>query len=186
MKKLLTFLIFSALVFFGCNQESEITSPVNTGPNKQLKLISLPLPSSGLTLESQTYTQDINGIIGGNFYAEFSYQATSGIIDQIAFLEFNAGAFSGVKTISQTFNTGGAAMEFGPSIQFQAVVKYSYLIKGLDLSGINPVTLDFVFIDASGNMYPCEYESVSMDEATGMLLVIDAEIPHFSRYGFVN
>jgi hypothetical protein len=186
MKKLLTFLIFSALVFFGCNQESEITSPVDTGPILNKKLISLPLPSSGLTIEAWTDFKEVNGNYGGEFYSDYSYQSSTGTVNQYSTLDFYAGAFSGVKTISQTFNTGGAAMQFGPSMQFQAVVKYSYKITGIDVSGINPNTLDFVYIDANGDMYPVNYESVSMDEATGMLEVVDAEIPHFSRYGFVN
>ena len=186
MKKLLTFLLFSVFLLIGCNQESEITSPVNTGPNTQLKLIALPLPSSGLTIEAQTFTKNISGYYGGVFSAEYHYQSNSGIVSQYSTLDFSSGAFSGTKTISQTFNTGGAAMEFGPSMQFQADVEYSYTIYGADLTGINQATLDFVYIDASGNMYPVEYESVSMDENTGMLKVVAAKLPHFSRYGFVN
>jgi hypothetical protein len=179
-------LLFSALVFFGCNQESEITSPVDTGQILNKKLISLPLPSSGLTTETWTDFKEINGNYGGEFYSDYSYQSSTGIVNQYSTLDFDPGAFSGVKTISQTFNTGGAAMQFGPSMQFQAEVEYSYKITGVDVSGINPASLDFVYIDANGNMYPVEYESVSVDEATGMLEVVDAEIPHFSRYGFVN
>ena len=85
-----------------------------------------------------------------------------------------------------TFNTGGAAMEFGPPMQFQAVVEYTYKITGIDLTGVNPNTLDFVYIDANGNMYSVEYDYVQMDQTTGMLKVVNAVLPHFSRYGFVN
>jgi hypothetical protein len=186
MKKLLTFLLFSIFLFIACNQESEITSPVDGGSEHQLTLIQLPLPSGVLAVETQTYYKDINGTYGGEFSADYSYQSSSGTVSQYSILDFDPGAFSGVKTISQTFNTGGAAMEFGPSMQFQATVKYTYTITGADLSGINAATLDFVYIDANGNMYPVNYESVSMDETTGMLQVINAELPHFSRYGFVN
>jgi hypothetical protein len=186
MKKLLIFLLFSALVFFGCNQETEITAPVDTGMILNKTLISLPLPSGGLMLDSYTNYKDINGNYGGEFYAEYSYQSSAGTVNQYSTLDFDAGAFSGIKTISQTFNTGGAAMLFGPSMQFQDEVRYSYKITGIDVTGINPSTLQFVYIDANGNMYPVEYLSVNMDEATGMLEVVDAVIPHFSRYGFVN
>jgi hypothetical protein len=186
MKKLLTFLLFSVLVFFGCNQESGITSPLDSGPEHQLKLILLPQPSSGLTVETQTFYKEINGNIGGEFSEDYIYQSNSGPVGQSSTLNFSPGAFAGWKNISQTFNTGGAAMEFGPSMQFQATVKYSYTITGVDLSGVNQATLTFVYIDANGNMYPVNYESVDMDEATGMLQVVNAELPHFSRYGFVN
>jgi len=77
-------------------------------------------------------------------------------------------------------------MEFGPAMQFQARVDYTYKITGLDLTGVNPETLDFVYIDANGNMYAVEYDYVTMDASTGMLKVVNAVLPHFSRYGFVN
>jgi hypothetical protein len=77
-------------------------------------------------------------------------------------------------------------MEFGPSMQFQVDVEYTYTIYGADLTDITEENLDFVYIDVSGNMYPVPYESVSMDTTNGMLKVVNAELPHFSRYGFVN
>lgn len=186
MKKLLIFMLFSALAFFGCNQESEITSPLNTGPDTQLKLIALPLPSSGLTIETQTYTQWIDGNNGGEFQKWYGYQSSTGWVIQFADLDFLPGAFSGGENISMTFNTGGAAMDFGPPMQFQAVVEYTYKITGVDLTGVNPNTLDFVYIDASGIMHNVEYDYVAMDVSTGMLKVVNAILPHFSRYGFVN
>ncbi len=182
MKQLLIFLLFSALVFFGCDQESEITAPLD----HQYKLVKLPLPSSGMHIYGQHEYLDINGASGGEFYANYSYQSNTGQVDQYSTLNFSPGAFSGTKTISQTFNTDGAAMEFGPPMQFSATVKYTYEITGVDVSGINPNTLTFVYIDANGNMYPVPYESVSMDTNTGTLKVVNAELPHFSRYGFVN
>ena len=186
MKKLLTFLLISVFLLIGCNQESEITSPVESGSEHQLKLIQLPQSSSGLTLETQTYTQWINGNNGGEFQKWHSYQSTTGTVTQFADLDFLPGAFSDWKNISMTFNTGGAAMDFGPPMQFQAVVEYTYKITGVDLTGVNPNTLDFVYIDANGNMYSVEYDSVEMDQNTGMLKVVNAVLPHFSRYGFVN
>ena len=186
MKYLLSSVLFSFLIFWGCTQESEITSPVDTGSSHQYKLISLPVPASGLTVETQTYTQWVNGYNGGEFSAEYSYQSNSGTVSQYSTLDFIPGVFSGWKNISQTFNTGGAAMEFGPPMQFQNTVKYTYTIYGADLTGIDPNTLNFVYIDANGNMYPVQYDSVSMDESTGMLQVVNAVLPHFSRYGFVN
>jgi hypothetical protein len=128
----------------------------------------------------------IDGEEGGSFYAEYSYQSNSGPVDQYSTLVFYENAFDNSKQISQTFNHEGAAMKFGPSMQFQATVKYTYTIYGADLTGLDPNTLDFVYIDANGNMYPVPYESVSMDQNTGMLQVVKAELPHFSRYGFVN
>jgi len=187
MKKLLTLSLLSFLLFFGCNQESEITSPVDNSPNSQLKLISLPIPSNGLAVESgHTVYKYINGQKGGNFYAEYGYQSYTGMIYQSSYLVFEPGAFYGYKNISKTFNTTGASMIFGPSMQFQGEVKYTYKVTGLDLSGVDPNTLDFVYIDANGNMIPVEYDHIAMAQSSGTLAVYGAKLPHFSRYGFVN
>jgi hypothetical protein len=187
MKKLLTFLLFSVFLLIGCNQESEITAPVDTGTNHQYKLISLPAPAAGLQIESaHTEYKYIDGEEGGTFYAEYSYQSNNGTVSQYSTLNFYEEAFSGLKNISQTFSSEGAAMVFGPSMQFQATVKYTYTIYGADLTGVNPNTLDFVYIDANGNMINVQYDYVDMDQNSGMLKVVNARLPHFSRYGFVN
>ena len=182
--KLLTSFLFVTLIFLlGCDQVTEINAPSTKVLNK--KLITLPEPI-GPSIESQTYTQHVNGYYGGEFQKSDTYQTSSGEIFQFADMDFEPGAFSGTKTISMTFNTGGAAMEFGPSMVFANDVEYTYIISGLDLTGVNPNTLEFVYIDASGNMYTVAYDYVTMDLATGMLKVKNAVLPHFSRYGFVN
>jgi hypothetical protein len=187
MKYLFTIALFSVLIPLGCNQESEIILPDDPGSNHQLKLISLPLPSSGLTIESgHTVYKYINGYKGGNFYAEYSYQSNSGMIYQASYLVFEPGAFYSYENISKTFSTTGASMVFGPLMQFQGEVKFTYKVTGLDLSGLNPKTLDFVYIDATGNMYAIEYDNIAIDLNSGTLAVYGAELPHFSRYGFVN
>ena len=183
MKNLTVFFIAMLIFLLGCDQVTEINAPPEKILNK--RLIALPEPI-GPAIESQTYYQNINGYYGGEFQKWDSYQTNSGTIYQFSDLDFLPGAFSGTKTISMTFNHDGAAMELGPPMVFLAEVEYTYKIYGLDLTGVNPNTLDFVYIDASGNMYAVEYDYVTMDATTGMLKVVNAILPHFSRYGFVN
>lgn len=188
MKHLTIFLFATLLLTLGCEQTTEVNSPVNAPQERVLnkQLIALPTPI-GLSVETQTYTQDINGSTGDVFQRSYSYQDNSGeTIYQSADLEFFSGAFSGTKNISMTFNTGGAAMDLGPSMQFQVDVEYTYKITGLDLTGLDPNTLEFVYIDSNGDMYTVDYDYVDMDASTGMLKVKDAKLNHFSRYGFVN
>ena len=184
MKLITSAFLLTLLFFSGCDQVTEINAPQERVINKQL--INLP-QRVGLGVETITYTQDINGANQSEFQKTYSYQNSSGgTVFQFGDLDFFPGSFTGTKTISMTFNTGGAAMEFGPAMQFQARVDYTYKITGLDLTGVNPETLDFVYIDANGNMYAVEYDYVTMDASTGMLKVVNAVLPHFSRYGFVN
>jgi hypothetical protein len=182
--KLLTSIFFVTLLFvLGCDQITEINAPQERVLNK--RLISIPEPKD-LSIESQTYYKDITGEYGGEFQKWYSYQSSTGTISQFFDLDFFPGAYSGTKNISATFNMDGAAIELGPSMQFSADVEYTYKIYGLDLTGINPATLEFVYIDANGDMYTVDYDYVTMDVNSGMLKVVNAILPHFSRYGFVN
>ena len=187
MKILIT--SFALLLMFnvGCNEQTGISSPEQSSTN-QLKLISLPVPSGGLGVESEyTVSKNIDGAVGGSFWASYSYKGgPKGTVYMTSGLNFPANSYNGVKNISQTFSSTGAAMVFGPSMQFNAKVDYTLKIGGLDLTGVNPETVKFVYIDSNGNIYPCEYSSIAVDITNGVLAVYNAKIPHFSRYGFVN
>lgn len=185
MKLITSAFLLTLLFFSGCDQVTEINAPQERIMNKQL--INLPTPT-GLGVEDlHTEYKDINGYYGGWFSEAFTYQGgQNGNVSINSTLHFFSNSFSGTKTISQTFNTETAAITFGPSMQFNVNVDYTLTITGVDLTGVNPNTLDFVYIDANGNMYACQYEYVTMDLSTGMLKVKNAKLSHFSRYGFVN
>jgi hypothetical protein len=185
MKHIISFLLVALLFLLGCDQVNEINAPQDQILNKQL--ISLPLPTGLVVEDLHTEYKDINGYYGGWFSEAFSYQGgTTGTVNINSTLHFFANSFTGTKTITQTFNTETAAITFGPSMQFNIPVDYTLIITGADLTGVNPATLDFVFIDANGNMFYVDKDYVIMDLNTGMLKVKNAKLNHFSRYGFVN
>jgi hypothetical protein len=185
MNKVTKLLLLSVLFLFGCEQGGVdiITAP--TEPLHNLKLISLP--TSLAVQEIHTEYKWINGDDGGWFGEQFTYDGGPlGNVTIYSTLHFPQYAFSGWKNISQSFDTETASIVFGPSMQFNVPAEYTLTIYGVDLNGVDPNTLTFVYIDSNGNMYPCDYEYVTMDVNTGMLKVKDAELNHFSRYGFVN
>lgn len=184
------FIILTSIVLIsllGCKPESNIISPDDSSTLKVKQLVKLPAPKSKLSVET-LYTQSkyINGNNGGAFGAQFEYQSTEGNITITSQLVFPAGAFSSGKTITQTFNTETASLEFGPAMQFNNAVKYTLTVSGLDLTGINPATLDFVYVASDGSITGVQYDSITMDASTGSLKVTNARLEHFSRYGFVN
>jgi len=186
MKRFITILTMFLLFVIGCTEQTGITSPEQS-PTQQLKLVRLPIPQ-GLSLETVFIEEkEINGNQGGYFVEQFSYQATNNSTVSITSrLIFPAGAFSGVKTITQTFNTETASLQFGPSMEFDLPVRYTLTITGLDLSGINTTTLSFVYIAPDGSITGVIYDSITVDTATNTIKVTNAQLNHFSRYGFVN
>lgn len=185
MKYITNFLFVIIIFLLGCDQITEITAPQERVLNKQLIYLAEP---KGLGVEEEhTEYKEINGYYGGWFSEMFSYEGgMNGTINITSTLHFNNNSFYGTKTISQTFNTETAAITFGPSMQFNNAVDYTLTITGADLTGVNPSTLDFVYIDANGNMYTVENDYVTMDASSGYLKVKNAKLNHFSRYGFVN
>ena len=188
MKKLLTLSLLSFLFFFGCNQDSEILAPVEEPSNQDYNLISLPTPTGGLSIETiYSFSMEISGEQGGTFYNYFSYEGgIFGEVWVVSTLVFPPNSFTGNKDITKTYNTDYATMEYGPSMSFNEPVLCDLLYYGLDLTGINPETVRFVYIRNDGTIVDCEYESLTVIVASGLLYVKNAQLNHFSRYGFVN
>ena len=188
MKHLLTLSLLLGFFFFGCDQGSDLTSPISDSPTLQLKLITLPTSSGGLGIETLvTQYKEIDGDDGGKFEAVFSYKGGPfGLVTVKSKLDFKEDAFEGTKDISQTLDTDFAAMTFGPSMQFNERVKLDLKIEGLDLSDVDPNTLDFVYIDEDGTVEHIEYDEIIMNVSTGTIEIDDAILSHFSRYGFVH
>jgi hypothetical protein len=187
MKKVITFMLMVFALLFGCTPDASVTSPEETQITTPVQLIKLPAPKSGLKVETYyTESKYINGYYGGTFLEQFSFQSYNGEVTITSKLVFPAGAFSGGKTITQTFNTETASLEFGPAMQFNTPVKYTLTVSGLDLTGINIETLDFVYVAQDGSVTGVVHEGITMDVATGTLIVTNAQLNHFSRYGFVN
>jgi len=188
MKLLLTLSLLLGFFFFGCDQGSDLSSPVSDSPNSNVKLISIPAPIGGLSIEALlTKYQKIDGDDGGRFAAYFGYKGgIFGYVKVESILTFEEDAFEEIQIISQTLDTEYAAMKFGPSMQFEEDVKLDLIMKGLDLSDVDLGTLDFVYIDEDGTIEQVEYDNLTADVYSGTLELDNAVLTHFSRYGFVN
>lgn len=187
MKKFIPPLLMTLVFLFGCSKDTNINAPETPAVIKNAQLIKLPTPKHGLSVNTEYISSKyISGYNGGNFWAQFNYQSTSGNVLITSQLSFPSGSFWGSKTITQTFNTETASLEFGPAMQFNIPVLYTLTVTGLDLTGINPATLDFVYVAQDGTITGVQYDSITMDVTTGMLKVTNARLEHFSRYGFVN
>jgi hypothetical protein len=188
MKKLLTLVALVSLFFFGCDQESDLSSPSVDSPAQQFKLISIPAPVGGMSVEALfTKYHKIDGDDGGRFTAYFGYEGGMfGYVKVRSILTFEEDSFEEVKVISQTLDTEYAAMKFGPSMQFEEIVRLDLVMKGLDLSNVNPETLDFVYLNNDGSIEHIKYDSLTIDVSSGTIELSNAVLTHFSRYGFVN
>jgi hypothetical protein len=69
---------------------------------------------------------------------------------------------------------------------FNIPLSFTIRYIGIDLSKINPATVKFAYIASDGSLEYAVNDGIVIDLSTGTLQVINAKIPHFSRYGFIN
>ncbi len=105
-----------------------------------------------------------------------------------ASLEVKPGALPEDKTLSMMLDdellAGSVDIVFDPHIEeFNPVALLNIDMKGLDLSGIDEEDVRIVYYDPTNNgIEDMKYEKLEIDVKKGRINLINAEIPHFSRY----
>jgi hypothetical protein len=187
MKSLITLSLVSLMFFFGCNQESEITSPSDSSIQSSLEKQWITLSNNGGLSIEETFTKTkkkADGSRGWNI--TFDHTFSNGV-RSYGDLNCPQNAYEGKLTFSFTLSNEVTVTDFNPSpFTFEIPVEYTIIYEGLDLTGINPNDVDFYYVAPGGALVKAEYDRLEVNIATGRLFVLDAKLPHFSRYGFVN
>jgi hypothetical protein len=191
MKKYISIIVLLSLFVIGCSEQPSINSPVNKSTSEP-NWVSLPNINgeSGMTSMSMPIFQaskEIDGKKGGSIKIDERY--AGGLYGEIkvkAELSFPSESFVGKKYVTMLLDTQYGSAAFSPRSNFDRDVKYNAEFVGLDLTGININTLDFVYQAEDGSYEYIERSKIEVDLKTGKLKVRDAKLPHFSRYGFVN
>jgi hypothetical protein len=188
MKNLLTILLLSVGLFLvGCSNDSSLVGPTGTDITNQSVQTQgdsfIGIPSTSLD-KSKKVKKEINGKKGGTI--EIEGELKNGIEFE-AKLVIPKGAFKGTKKITIKFNKKSAAFDLGPNnATFDKPLLLSAEIKGLNLKNIDPNDVQFGFLDKKGNLVPVVYEKMKVDVEDGELKVKNAQLWHFSRYGWAK
>ncbi len=183
MKKYFLIVAVISLFVLGCTEQMSVNTPVD---NSTKKVEWLTIKSEhGLSVEgTKTWYKSIIGANGATFY---STKNLCEYVSAYVKIQVPAGAFTGTKTISATLNCETLYADFAPTpMTFNKLIYYTVEYRGVDLSGIDPTNLDFFYIDGYGNMVKATYDNIYVDVVNNKLGVVNAQLPHFSRYGFVN
>ena len=186
MKKILLALAIAVPLLIGCSDS--IISPEfqDKENNNQASWITLP-KNPGMSIEEEySASEVINGNEGGEVKLNIDYKTETGIHLKInTKIKVPKGAYDGDKNITMIINSNNGTATFYPSPEsFNQPLKFDLEIEGIDLSGYNPKSLDFVYLapDSSFEAVECHKIEVKVDK--GKLKVDDALIPHFSVYGW--
>ena len=203
MKYLLTLTLFSMLLFFGCDHNSGITSPVSIDipkddiisypPGADSIFIPMNLPPS--EIPNLVASKVIDGQSGGYIEIYFEYDDCScpgegprdnDDITLYARLDISPNAFNGSKEISMVLNNEIGTISFYPHIVFNTPANLDLIYSGIDLEGIIPNSVDFKFQNIDGSTEQLTYASIVVDPDEQYLSLDDLMINHFSRYGWTR
>jgi hypothetical protein len=185
MKKLLSIAAVFLMFFVGCSKDVNINGPVNDQLTEQFVTREV---QEGLNVNTTfTVSKIIDGSKGGSMFIGDYLSAKNGKQDYVyASLTFPAGAFSGTKTITMTLDNKTLTGTFSPSMTFSKSASFSALYGGVNLSSSTQSQYTFVYYSPSGVKYSISSSYIYFDKTNGVLGILNAQLPHFSRYGFVR
>jgi hypothetical protein len=169
MKKLIAVLFVSLVMFVGCNDQNSITSPDVADSPQWIELNS----TSMAKVEAEYVEKEIKGSRGGL------------ILFRLGYLYIPPKSFSGKEVISVANDQDLAFIDFGPSMEFDKDLYLTVIYTDLDLSGINPNTVEFGYLE-NGQFVASDYSRIVVNVDAGVLAVYGAKLNHFSRYGFLK
>ena len=214
MKKLLLIIAFSSIYFiFGCTETTQVAGPESTSIEESMpipvsKVNWLTLPKSDKMALNKQFKKGkyikLKGGRGNNISINEKYDGGPfGEVHVKAKIEFRKQNFnedSFYENVDYKFKNGKKKLwftltvddetcsaVFTPHIMFDEPIKCNLKFVGLDLSGFDTDNIKFVFIpEGSESAFVPEYEDLIVDVDKGSITVINAMIPHFSRYGLCN
>jgi hypothetical protein len=181
-----------SLMLVGCNVDQDnavspfVESYTDLGTEVSPDWIVLPARSD-LSVEGDV---SVSKMVKGNeetlLEINTGYQSGNRWIQITANARFQRNSFSGQRYITMSINDEFGTATFSPSGTFSKPVIYNLTIMGLDLSGVNPSKVKFVYFASNGNYYQPKYKYLYVEKQSGKLQINDAELPHFSRFGFTR
>lgn len=193
MKKLIALLIVAVFFSYGCQENNPIEADSHEdGLSKsEPNWIQLPEPAEKSLLKNYRNGEWVNNNRGGKITVRSYYWAwfSKNKVELSASLEVPSDAwdesvYGKYEYITLSVHDNSATSTFGPHMNFTKPVIYNAKFSGLDLSGIDPGSINFVYQDPSGAVEQVDFDALNVDVENGALEIVNARIPHFSRYGF--
>ena len=185
MKIWLTVLVAISSILIGCSDL--VVNPDNINQsNNQKSWITLPQKQATAVESDYSASKVINGETGGSFELNIKYVAKgSNNVKIKAKIEVPAGAYTGNQNITMVINSLNGTVTFYPDAStFNKPLIFDLDVQGIDLSGIDPNSIDFVCLAPDGSYQPVEYKKIKVKVNKGELEVDNALIPHFSIFGW--
>jgi hypothetical protein len=184
MKKIMVAFTVVVSLLLGCKDTLLNPDVVKQNDSSQKSWITLPQnPQMGVET-NYTASKLIDGETGGSVVLNINYVTRNSVNVIIgAKIEVPAGAYSGEKNITMIINSWNGTATFYPSPEtFNKPLVFNLQVSGVDLNGTDPKSIDYVYLAPDGSFDRILYKQLIVNG--GILRVVDAQIPHFSIYGW--
>lgn len=175
---LLFFLV--AITLFSCTQNQNDTIVATHSSGGQLYLTSADLQVSSL----------VDGDLGGDLIFDQSFVDNAGRnISVYAHLTILPNAFSDSRNITMILDPDDASIRFLPHITFASDVSLDLKFTGLDLLSLGYAStgnVDFIYFNDNGTTELIENNTSKVKLSQNLIMVQNAKLLHFSRYGWVR
>lgn len=187
MKKLISLLIIFLLLAVSCTDQINTTLVEKNENIRDPNILTLPAPDNPSLEKITSVSQMIYGSDESLIEINTGYAGGPfGWVSITANARFKKNSFTGQKYVTMSIDDEYIMATFLPQSTFSKPVIYNFTIIGVDLSGVNPSEVDFVYLDPNGKYEKIKYHSIFIEKQSGKLQITDAELPHFSRYVFVR
>jgi hypothetical protein len=180
---------FLAIALVGCAMDDGL-APImddnaSLGSEVQPNWIVLPQPSDLSLAKTVSVSRTINGSDESLIEINTGYAGGPfGWVSITANARFQRYAFTGTRTVTMSINDQYGAADFSPSGTWAKPVIYNLTIVGADLRSVDPSKVKFVYVAPDGKYYTAVCQKIYVEKQSGKLQVINAQLPHFSRYAF--
>jgi hypothetical protein len=200
MKYFLSTILLAILLMWGCEPSSDQVTGPSTTLDKSIEsswgitpdrgnydLIPLPVRSPIFQDSIFSVSKLINGLLGGNIILNRTYISREGkLVTMLVNLVVPPLAFTGNRNITLTIDNSFANVHCEPGMTFNLPLLMVQTFTGLNLKQYNPQDIDFVYLKDDGGIEEINNSAIIVEKLTGTLTVLNAQVPHFSRYGWVR
>ncbi len=193
MKKLLILAVVAALSFWGCSDSTSLTEPTSAQSNQSfLKITSnnvselsveakASLEFEGVsTLEKSYFPSSVSAEISEDGGVIRFILADNGIYS-IGKLSIEEDSFEDEVEVGVAMVDGEAALDFTPDAEFSDAAELTVGFIGVDVQAGDVV--NFVYMDGDDEV---AVDNSGIIVGNGWVVVIKAQLGHFSRFGFTK
>jgi hypothetical protein len=182
MKKILILSAVISLLLAGCMTDNMVTDNPVTQNNQ--KFTWLQVSDNSMHVEGEKV---IAKVINGNSGGRIVINELIGNIGISGSLTIPAGAYPGNQNISVSINDSWLYQVYNPSpFLFRNPLILDLKYTNVNLAGIDRDKVGFYFLSENGTYYKASYDSLIFELETGTIGIVNAKIPHFSRWGWAK